>query len=188
MLVEARVNDHRSFEPNFSATGSARRAGAVAVTTGMHGGERFENERAAEIQLRESGTLVLGSRCPVIDVVRGDNDEERIFEVLIVEHTELLVELSGVISRRFGFAGSWRFGLVVTGLRGKNSHATMTNVFRHSEPYSDDDYIGSASATLEEITFTPMRVVEDLVGSLLRSLNSLDYSPSWTAGRPAPWH
>jgi hypothetical protein len=176
MLREAGVESQRSFDPNFVSTSPARRAGGVAVTTHTREGHRFEDPRAAEIQLRESGVLVLGSRRPVMEAVREGGDEY-VFEELIVKHTELLVRFSGVISNKFGFAGSWRFGLVVTGLRGKTSYASHANWPRHSDPYSDDEYAESAAASLEEISSAPQRVVEDLVGPLLRSLNSWTLFP-----------
>lgn len=179
MLDEAGMYTHRSFDPNFSATQPARRAGAVAVTVGMPEGTRFESERAAEIQFRESGVLVLGSRRPTIETRRNSysDPQEYVFETLIVEHTQLFVELAAVVSKRFGFAGSWRFGLVVTGLLGKRSYSSVTQVFRHSDPYSDDEYTGSAVASLEELEAAPMKAVEEIVGSLLRSINCRDVFP-----------
>jgi hypothetical protein len=182
MLREAGVETQRSFDPNFGSTSPARRAGGVAVTTRTAEGRRFEDKRAAEIQLRESGVLVLGSRRPVMEAVREGGDEY-VFEELIVKHTELLVRLSGVISDRFGFAGSWRFGLVVTGLRGKTSYASQGNWPRHSEPYIDDEHAESAAASLEEIRSASQGVVEDLVGPLLRSLNSRTLFPELDEGQ-----
>jgi hypothetical protein len=44
-----------------------------------------------------------------------------VFERLIAGHTELLVRLAVLVSERYGFAGSWRFGLLVVGLKDKGS-------------------------------------------------------------------
>lgn len=180
MLKAAGVErQQKTFDPNFGSTTPVRRAGAVAVRTYTKEGRGFEDKRAAELQLRESGVLVLGSRRPVMEAVR-EGGEEWIFEELIVSHTELLVRLSGVLSDRFGFAGSWRFGLLVTGLQDKTSYAANGRM-RHSEPYSEDRYEASAAASLMEINSTPQRVVEDLVGPLLRSLNSRALFPELDA-------
>jgi hypothetical protein len=118
MVRESGVPEHQRFEPNFDGPQFSRRAGGVSVTTGMADGRRFGNGNAAEIMFKESGVLVLASCRPVVTIrrPRDDDDAERIFEALIVGHTERLVQLSGQVSTRYGFAGSWRFGLVVTGL------------------------------------------------------------------------
>ena len=92
------------------------------------------------------------------------------------------MRFSAVISDRFGFAGSWRFGLVVTGLRDKSSYAAQARLW-HSDPYSDDEYAESAAASLEEIRSAPQRLVEDLVGPLLRSLNSRALFPELDEGQ-----
>lgn len=171
MLKAAGVErQQKAFDPNFGNTTPVRRAGAVAVRTYAKQGRGFEDKRAAEMQLRESGVILLGSRRPVMEAVH-EGGEEWVFDELIVGHTELLVRLSGVLSDRFGFAGSWRFGLLVTGLQDKESYAAKLRM-RHSEPYSEDRYEASAAASLVEISSAPERVVEDLVGPLLRSLNS----------------
>jgi hypothetical protein len=91
MLRRAGVESQaQAFDPNFANTSPARRAGGVAITTRTGERQRFEDKRAAEIQLRESGLLVLGSRRSVMEAVREGGDEY-IFEELIFKHTELLV-------------------------------------------------------------------------------------------------
>ena len=43
-------------------------------------------------------------------------------ESLILAHTDLLVRTAAEVAQRYGFSGSWRFGLVVTQLRGAVSY------------------------------------------------------------------
>ncbi|MGV0718775.1 ATP-binding protein [Mycolicibacterium sp. XJ662] len=177
MLEQAGVSELHHYVPTFNqAFGFRRRAGGVAITTGMEN-DRFDSDRAAELQIRESGVLVVGSRRATIAASRRDIELQYVFEELIVGHTKLLVRLSGVVSTKFDYAGSWEFGLIAAGIGGKTSYAVHSHVFGHSEPYSDDEYTAGTSASLEEIETAPQRVVDRLLGSLLRSLNSRERFP-----------
>jgi hypothetical protein len=79
------------------------------------------------------------------------------------------------------FAGSWRFGLLVTGLKDGASHLLRDHRFTSdAEHYANDTYEATATSPLLEMTQSPPVVVEALVGQLLRSLGShemLDWLP-----------
>ena len=131
----------------------------------------LENERAAEIRLNESGSILLASRSPVTYPIGPD--DPRVLEVLIIGHTDLVVRLTALLSERFGFAGAWRFGLLITGLRGAISYELSEEPTYETGPqYTKDEYPRAVTASVLELVQSPERVVNRLVSSLLRSLDS----------------
>jgi hypothetical protein len=126
----------------------------------------------------ESGELSLASGRAVASPPRG---EQVVFERLIAGHTELLVRLAVLVSERYGFAGSWRFGLLVVGLKDKGSALVAEDFSRPSSGnYTDDTYEATTTSALLEMKDSHESVVEALVGQLFRSLGShvfLDWLP-----------
>ncbi|MEV0296990.1 ATP-binding protein [Nocardia sp. NPDC050710] len=162
-------------DPNFRNTPRfARRPHAVAITTGMHNGQRWEGTgRAAELQFRENGALFLASERAVTPAGSQGNtfSTNAIFETLIVERADLLVRLAARIAQAYQFPGSWRFGLMLTGTRGATSYTLGADGFgRHREPYSEASYQRTADAALLDLVNDPRATVKMLVGPLLRSL------------------
>ena len=93
------------------------------------------------------------------------------------------MRLAGVLSERYGFAGAWRFGLIVIGLRGAISGAlahTQVGTWEERGPaFTDHDaYERATDASLLELVQSPEKVVSRLVSKLLRSLNSHQL-PQW---------
>lgn len=77
------------------------------------------------------------------------------------------------MSERYGFAGSWRFGLIITGLQGATSHKIASPpLYDRGHEYTKDTYERAATASLLELKQSPHGVVRSLVGPLLRSLGS----------------
>ncbi len=126
LVNAAALPEHQQhFAPTFrEASRVVRRAGGVAVTTHMQDDDFLTYELAAEIRLNETGTVFLASRTPV--VVPEPGRPLRILESLIIGHTDLVVRMTSLLSERYGFAGAWRFGLVVTGVRG-----AISNILAH---------------------------------------------------------
>jgi len=173
MVRAAVVRAHQEFEPSFkSAARIIRRANAVAATTAMDTESFVGNyERVAEVRLHESGRITLASRRPV--VFPDDPNVPLVFEVAIVGHTDFFVRLCALVSQKYGIAGSWRFGLVATGVRGAKSYALSQAPFYETGlGFSDDVYPRATSASLAELEQTPEQVVHRLVSPLLRSLGS----------------
>ncbi len=173
---------HRKYAPNFAdAPGFGRRAGGVALTTGMHNGQRWEgNDRAAEITFHENGSLLLASERAVwtkeSPVLPPRPAEEVIFETLIIGHLDLLTRLVARVADEYGFTGSWRFGLVITGLNGTRS-LTLDDGWGPEGPrYTAATYERATTASLLDLTDNPRAVTETLVASLLRSIGSY---PRW---------
>ncbi|MEV2221786.1 hypothetical protein AB0E01_18175 [Nocardia vinacea] len=124
--------DHKAFAPNLvESPGFGRRAHGVAVTAGTYDGRGWDGEdRTAQIEFKENGRLFLASERGVCSRTRPDvptpPPAEVVFETLILGHTKLLVRLTATVSQSFGFTGSWRFGLLLTGLRGANRSSSVT--------------------------------------------------------------
>jgi Putative DNA-binding domain len=174
LVRAAVVAEHQQFAPSLKSVARVvRRANAVAATTDFQDGEPFPgSERTVELRLHESGRIVLASRRPVVFPNSADG-KPQVFEVAIVGHTDLLVHLTALVSQRYGFAGSWRFGLVVTGVRGATSYALSEPPFYESgHRYTDGLYGRATSASLEELEQAPQQVVRRLVSPLLRSVGS----------------
>jgi hypothetical protein len=178
LVRSAAVLDRQQFSPTLSApSGLPRRPGGVAATVGMHEGKRFSGtDRAAEVTLGEGGILSLASECSII---LNRRSHRCVFESLIIGHTDLIVRLAAIVSQ-YGFAGSWRFGLVVTGLKDTTSYALSSTLWWHDELeniYTRETYEQGTMASLEQLKKSPQSVVRALVGSLLRSLGSQDQWP-----------
>jgi hypothetical protein len=174
LVQAATVPENQQFSPNLPPpTGLVHRGDGVATTKGMHDGGRFtaEQPRAVELLLNESGALMLASRRPVDFVV--DGGEPVVMEVVVIGHTDLFVRLTALVSERFGFAGSWRFGLVVGSTRGAVSYRLTSGPFYdRGQELTVDFYERATTASLAELTQKPHQVVNRLVSPLLRNLGS----------------
>ncbi len=174
IVRQALIPGHHNFVPTFGAPAQDRRPNGVALITGMQPGDVFSGaSRQAELVAYENGDLLLQSGRAVM----ATGKDRVVLEELIVGHAELLVRFAAGICARYGFAGSWQFGLLVTGLAGGNSALLRTNWANSGYTYADNTYEAATTATLMEITKSPAAVVEDLVGGLLRSLGSHEALP-----------
>lgn len=163
------VPGRHNFLPAFSAPGQDRRPNGVALITGMQPGDVFGGgSRQAELVAYESGDLMLQSGRAVM----ATEQERVVLEELVAGHSDLLVRFAAEISERYGFAGSWQFGLLVTGLAGANSALLRANLLHSGYTFPDDTFEAATTATLLEMKRSPETVVEELVGGLLRSLGS----------------
>lgn len=170
--------DQRTYSPTLAeAGGFARRPGGVALTTGMHNGQRFAgSDSAAEIVLYESGRLVLASERAVTtrsfkNVFPPPPDTTVVFEALIIGHVSLLARLAGAVSHRWGYTGSWRFALSMNGLRDSVSWTITDQSFGDRGPvYTEDSYERTAEASLSDLDENPDQVAAALTAPLLRSL------------------
>lgn len=184
-LVHAAVTrEHRQYAPTLAqASGFARRADAVAVTTGMSNGNRFEGkDYAAEVMFTESGRLILASERAVAtwsfrNVMPPPPDASVVFETLLLGHLSLLARLAAVVSKRWGFTGSWRVALSMNGLRDAESLALAEERFGdQGTRYTADLYERVTEASLADLDNNPHQIVAALASPLLRSLGSY---PRW---------
>lgn len=151
-------------------SGFGRRPGGVALTTGMYAGRFAGTGSAAELVAFESGNLYIASNRTILS---GRRDERLIFEPVIIGHLKLLARVCALTAERYHFAGSWRFGLVVTGIRGGHSYANSHQIMaEYGTPYGSDVYEASTTASLAELTRSPHVAVRALIGRLLRSLGN----------------
>lgn len=184
-LVHAAVTrEHQQYAPTLAQpSGFARRAGGVAVTTGMSNGNRFDGtDTAAEVVFTESGRLVLASERAVAtwsfrNVMPPPPDATVVFETLVLGHLSLLARLAAVVSQRWGFTGSWRFALSMNGLRDAESLTLAESRFGdRGTVYTEHIYERTTEASLFDLNDNPHQIVADLASSLLRSLGSY---PRW---------
>lgn len=184
-LVHAAVTrEHQKYAPTLAQpSGFARRAGGVAVTTGMSNGNRFDGtDTAAEVVFTESGRLVLASERAVAtwsfrNVRPPPPDATVVFETLVLGHLSLLARLAAVVSQRWGFTGSWRFALSMNGLRDAESLTLAESRFGdRGTVYTEHIYERATEASLFDLDDNPHQIVAALASSLLRSLGSY---PRW---------
>lgn len=180
-LVQAATgDDQRQYAPTLvNPSGFARRAGAVAATTGMQNGQRFAGtDRAAEISFAETGRLVLASKRAVANwsfhnVFPPPPDAVVVFEALILGNLGFLARLASVVGQRWGFTGSWRFALSMNGLGDSCSLTLVQRDLGDRGPtYSEEVYERATEASLIDLQERPTQVVNALVAPLLRSLGS----------------
>ncbi|MER7450347.1 ATP-binding protein [Nocardia beijingensis] len=182
LLQSALQPSHRNYAPSFAdSPGFGRRAGGVTVTKGMYNGRRWEGTgRAAEITFHENGSLLLASERAVWThesrVQPPQPSVEVIFETLIIGHLDLLTRLVARVADKYGFTGSWRFGMVITGLNGAYALTLDDGWGPEGPPYTAPTYERATMASLLDLTTNPRAVTETLVASLLRSIGSY---PRW---------
>lgn len=85
------------------------------------------------------------------------------------------MRLTALVSQKYGFAGSWQFGLfglVVAGVRGATSYALSQSSIGNPATDIPTTCMGATSASLEEFGQALQQVVRRLVSSLLRSVGS----------------
>ncbi|WP_245721079.1 AlbA family DNA-binding domain-containing protein [Nocardia pseudovaccinii] len=161
----------------------ARRPHAVAITTGMHDGKRWNGEgRSAELRFRENGSLFFASERGVTPAGSQGNTftSNAIFETLIVERADLLVRLAALVAHAYEFAGTWRFGLVLTGTRDATSYTLNADPLApHSEPYFADSYEHTAETALLDLVHDPRDTVKTLVAPLIRGLGAYRHWESY---------
>ncbi|MGW5569788.1 AlbA family DNA-binding domain-containing protein [Nocardia thailandica] len=168
---------HGRYEPNFAdAHRFGRRAGGVTVNRGMYDGRWEGRGRAAEITFYENGSLLLASERAVFtkpsQVSPPRPPAEVIFETMIIGHVDLLIRLVGAVADKYGFSGSWRFGLVVTRTSGAQAYSLDRGWGPEGPVYDAPAYERACSATLNDLTSNPRAVARDLLASLLWSIGS----------------
>lgn len=177
--------EQHKYAPSLAqASGFVRRPGGVALTTGMHNGQRFAgSESAAEIVLQESGRLILASERAVTTlsfqgrVFPPPPDATVVFEELIVGNVSLLSRLAAAVSHRWGYTGIWRFALSINGLRDTMSWTIADRSFGDRGPvYTEAVYERATEASLSDLDQNPDQVTTALAAPLLRSLGSY---PAW---------
>jgi hypothetical protein len=126
------------------------------------------------VTLYETGGLALVSGGIITYSARnGGLSGHQVMESVLVGHTDLIVRLAALVSK-YGFHGSWRFGIAVGGLNGGASYTLShdDNLDDHLPEYTKNTYDQAATASLAELTHSPQLVVRMLVAPLLRSLAS----------------
>lgn len=168
--------------PYIRAAGFQRRAEGVAVTAGMHYDvQEFKDDgKAAELVFHESGRLTLVSEAATYMHTRPveptPREHKLVNEELIVTKAANLVYMTAAVSQWAQYQGSWRFALLVRGLKGGTAWV-YANQFGHNGPeYTKDTYARETEATLLDITTDPNSVVRDLTMPLLRSLGVHNHS------------
>ncbi|WP_194820182.1 helix-turn-helix domain-containing protein [Nocardia sp. XZ_19_385] len=177
LVRSAAKPEHGGYSPTLAdASGFGRRANAVALTTGMYNGRWQGEQKAAELSFHEDGSLLLASERAVetltfTHVAPQPPPTEVIFETLIIGNTDLLVRVAAQVAERYGFTGTWRIGLVITGLRGAQSWTLANRDFgREGSIFTAETYERATEATLLDLTRDPRAVAESLVAPLLRSI------------------
>ncbi|MFI8977197.1 helix-turn-helix domain-containing protein [Nocardia asteroides] len=180
LLQAATQPIQRKYAPTVAeSSGFARRASGVALTTGMRNAPPWEGgDRAAELTFHENGSLTLASERAVmthrVPVQPPRPDIEVVFELLILGNIDLITRLAALVADKYGFTGSWRFGLVVTGLAGAHSYSLNEGYGFGPEgtPYSAATYERATTASLVDLVNNPRTVTQTLVAPLLRGLGS----------------
>ncbi|MFG1774586.1 helix-turn-helix domain-containing protein [Nocardia salmonicida] len=180
LLQAATQPNQHTYSPTVADSSDfARRAGGVALTTGMHNTPPWEGgDRATELTFHENGSLTLASERTVmtrkIPVQPPRPDIEVVFEQLIIGNIDLLTRLVALVADKYGFTGSWRFGLVITGLAGTHSYSLNEKIGfgPQGTPYSAATYERATTASLLDLTNNPRAITETLVAPLLRGLGS----------------
>ncbi|PXX60402.1 hypothetical protein DFR70_110244 [Nocardia tenerifensis] len=177
------VQHNRDYSPNFyDASSFERTANGVAVKT-MYEGQGWNGDgRTALLEFHETGRLFMASEGAVFPADQR-HDSNMVFETLILGHTDLLVRLAAAISQTYGLAGTWRFGLVLTGLRTARSYTLALSIGGRGPAYTESVYEQATDAALLDLANDHTETVKALVGRLLRGLGSHHRCESFLAAQ-----
>lgn len=162
-----------------------RRADGAALTHNLGRTRELErrhddqppSEDAVEFAVSEDGAVrVMTTR---LGDDAGEGRGQVVFETILPDLVRRTVGVAAEISDLTGYHGPWMFGVTATGLAGKTAHGTgriggySSGTFKADQ----DEYTRIVEASQLEITNTPGRVTERLVGRFLRSIG-YDQAPA----------
>jgi len=130
---------------------------------------KAEEKYLLEIELTEGGSVrVFCGRASDMN-----NSTRLLFENLIVSLTSRAIALAAHAAEVCHYFGDWALGVEITGCRGAISWQ-RANWLTDDSGYPDDVYRALGRASSLELQDQPGRVVDKLVGRLLRTLGSYD--------------
>jgi hypothetical protein len=182
LVSSAVTNRQHGYSPSLAVPlRTERRPNGVALTTGEQPiGAGCPN---AEVTFNESGRIVLISERPTQrtgfpSVSPQPPDLTVVHERLIVGNVELAVRLAAQVGKKYGYYGTWRIAVVVTGLERATS-VTLAQPWGDPGPiYTEATYSRAVEATFTELDEQPEKVTARLVLRLLRSLG-VHTHPDW---------
>lgn len=135
----------------------------------------IEEKYALDIEIQEHGGIrVFCGRMTQEWRPSNTSPEMRsaICDALALGYVARAVRWAKAISGETGYRGSWGFGFAATGLNGLISHARMDSWGERSYPYDRHRFEATTTATITEIEEAPGRVVNRVIGQLLRGLGT----------------
>jgi hypothetical protein len=122
-----------------------------------------------EIEFTEDGAVRI--YCDrATDRVRDDTSF-MLMDVLVAGLVRAALELAAEIGTRVGFYGTWSAGVRVTTIEGAVALSSERQFGRRGPAYQAERYEETTATSTAEILENPGRVVERLVGRLLRSMD-----------------
>ena len=159
-----------SIVSNVSRTSDGWSAHSGYLLPGREPSPEAKEDDYFEVELHENGGVRLF--CSRASDSRGPDGKDKLaFETLIGGLTLRTVFIAQIVSEACGHFGSWDFGLAVTNLRGAVSWKVTERFLGTAVPFSSEEYVQVARATLDEVLADPLQVATRLVGKLNRALN-----------------
>lgn len=165
------------FSPDLDSASSQHRRpqGAALVSYQFQKDRTLSNdqfrEQIIEFEVSEDGPLRLfcGRLSDVLD--RNGTEVQVLFDSAAVLLTRRFLRIVAAAAEDAGYLGTWGLGIGATGLRGLSSYE-YTKGFWDGSAYAEDSYRRATTATYAELTRSPGRLTNTLLGRLLRALGT----------------
>jgi hypothetical protein len=163
------------FSPDLnSASIHQRRAHGAALTSyGLRSAGEEEKElrerRAIELEVSEDGQLRLFCGRLSDHYSSGDTEMHALFDAAAIVLLRQFIGVIAAAADRSGYFGAWGLGIGATGLKGLQSYENSKG-FWDGPAYQEDVYKRVALANFADLTQTPGRLTNVLLGRLLRAL------------------
>lgn len=153
------------------------RARGLAATTLPDGArsapDDFDEKNALDIEIQEHGGIRLFcGRMTQAWRPQGAEIQAAICDGLALAYVARAVRWAKAIADLADYRGAWGFGFTATRLNGLISSALINDWTQRASPYDRDDFESTTTATLTELEDAPGRVVNRVIGQLLRGLGT----------------
>ncbi len=175
LIRHATVPDRQAFPDTLTEKVKVGRSAAGLVISKSVTEPR---DAVARLEFRESGDLALLAEglCEPAQIPYGDTHvvERFIHEEVVLGHLDFVMRVAAEVSRRWGFWGVWRFGVVVYDLAGgiANGIEFDPRDGRNRHRYGAGEYRRCREASTVELVRSPESVISGLVAPLLRGLDA----------------
>jgi hypothetical protein len=177
LIQRARVADRQAFPDTLTERVKVGRSAAGVVISKSVTGPR---DAVARMEFRESGELALTAEglWESAPIPYGNTTvvERFIHEEVVLGHLDFVMRAAAEVSRRWGFLGVWRFGVVIYDLAGGIANGVEFDPRdgRDRHRYGASEYRRSRDASTVELVRSPESVTSALVAPLLRGLDAND--------------
>lgn len=154
----------------------AHPAGIMANSLSPDDNQIAEENRAVRLLLRDDGGVDLASGIATRErPLQEGGAQTVVLTAATLTQLDQAVRVTAHLGRRIGYAGSWKLGMRVTGIRGlASADAVGEYSLGRTHVYPESEYLGTTEATTAELSDRPQGVVERMAAAFTRGLGVAD--------------